>query len=40
MNNNYIFKICRVHNLIDLETVKSNTNVNMIGIHAVYYNQE
>lgn len=40
MNNNYIFKVCRVHNLIDLETVKSNTNVNMIGIHAVYYNQE
>lgn len=35
----YIFKICRVHNLKDLETVKNNNEVNMIGIHAVYYNQ-
>lgn len=36
----YIFKICRVHNLKDLETVKNNNEVNMIGIHAVYYDQE
>lgn len=39
-DKNYIFKICRVHNLKDLETVKHNNEVNMIGIHAVYYNQE
>lgn len=39
-NNNYIFKICRVHNLKDLEIVKTNNEVNMIGIHAVYYDQE
>ena len=39
-DKNYIFKICRVHNLKDLETVKHNNEVNMIGIHAVYYNQK
>lgn len=39
-DKNYIFKICRVHNLKDLEKVKCNHEVNMIGIHAVYYNQE
>ncbi len=30
-----IFKMCRVHNIIDLNTVIEN-GVNMIGIHAVY----
>ena len=39
-NKNYIFKICRVHNLKDLEIIRHNSEVNMIGIHAVYYNQE
>lgn len=37
--NKYLFKICRVHNLKDLETVR-NSEVNMIGLHAVYYNQK
>lgn len=39
-NKNYIFKICRVHNSKDLEIIMNNSEVNMIGIHAVYYNQE
>lgn len=32
--NEYIFKVCRVHNKIDLNTVINN-GANMIGIHAV-----
>ena len=39
-DKNYIFKICRVHNLKDLEKIRCNYEVNMIGIHAVYYNQK
>ena len=34
-HSNNIFKICRVHNIIDLNTVIKN-GANMIGIHAVY----
>lgn len=34
----YIFKVCRVHNIEDLNIAKKN-NVNMIGIHAVYFDR-
>lgn len=34
-NKNYLFKICRVHNIVDLKTIMKN-GANMIGIHAVY----
>ena len=34
-NSNYIFKVCRVHNIEDLKMV-ANNGANMIGIHAVY----
>ena len=36
--NNHIFKLCRVHNLFDLNVAIKN-GVNMIGIHAVYPNR-
>lgn len=32
---NFIFKVCRIQNIFDLNTAIMN-NVNMIGIHAVY----
>ncbi|MCM1285685.1 MAG: hypothetical protein NC213_03500 [Acetobacter sp.] len=37
--NDFEFKLCRVHNLYDLQ-IAANAGVTMIGIHAVYNNKE
>lgn len=37
--DNYIFKVCRVHNINDLNMCLKN-KVNMIGIHALYIDRD